>query len=203
MENEDVLPGRTVIALLVKALPHRFLVFLGVAVGVAAAVIATVVLTPSRYDATSIVGLAPSTSANVASDAVRLATAQLSAGASDGVRLAAVEKAAGVPAGGLPANNVRAEQVPDTGLIQLVVSDRNPQTAAVLANALASNLAASADPRQLRGEVVRAANTPTAPSSPTRGLYTAAGVFAGVGVGLVLIYVLEIVWPGVPVRHSS
>lgn len=171
--------------------------FLAVFLGITGAVALLVAAAPSRYDAVSVVGFAPGPEASENADVVRLAASQAVAAATSRRVLLASETAADVPRGSLSATDVHAELVPETALVELVVSGRDPQVAARLADSLAAATVARVDPDRLRAEVVRGAEVPTSPAAPARGLYAAAGVFAGTLLALGVVLGLEVWRPRV------
>lgn len=178
-------------SLVLDAVRHRWMTLLGVALGVTAAAMVLVYLTPSRYDAQAIVGFAPNAEAPVSVDEVRLGASQSAMSATSRAMLTATEDEAGVPAGTLVADDVRAELIPETGMIQLVVSDTDPRVAAALADALAERLVSTGELDLLDAEVVIGAEVPTSAAAPARSLYAMAGLLAGLGLGVCVVVGLE------------
>lgn len=189
------------------ALTHRWPVLLAVAAGVAVAVAVIVALTPSRYDATSIVGFTPRLQEDrdpVGGDVLRVVVPEYVAAATSSDVLSAAEKVAGAPPGALEPKNVSAQLVPDTATVSLVVSAEDPQRAVLLADGVASALVGAADDGLLAARVVRTAEEPEGPAAPARTLYDAAGVIGGLGLGLALVLALEAWRPRVrTTRHLS
>lgn len=194
-------------ALTADALTHRWPVLLAVAAGVAVAVAVIVAMTPSRYDATSIVGFTPRLQEDrdpVGGDVLRVVVPEYVAAATSSDVLSAAEKAAGAPPGALEPKDVSAQLVPDTATVSLVVSAEDPQRAVLLADGVASALVGAADDGLLAARVVRTAEEPEGPAAPARALYDAAGVVGGLGLGLALVLTLEAWRPRVrTTRHLS
>lgn len=183
--------SRTGILLLAEALRHRLYTFLAISISVVVAVVVLLLLTPSRYDATATVGFSPAADQPASTDLVQLFVSEASVAATSSQILLAAEETAGVPSGTLVAEDILADQIPDTGLIQLVVSDEDPQVAASLADALAEALVAEVDTDFLEAQVIKSAQTPDAPAAPARALFIIAGILAGIGLGLGVVLSLE------------
>ncbi len=194
-------------ALTTDALTHRWPVMLAVAAGVALAVAAVVAATPSRYDATSIIGFTPGVVEDrepVGGDVLRVVVPEYVAAATSERVLTAAEQEAGAPSGSLSASAVDVQLVPDTATVQLVVSDGDPERAARLADAVALALVEEAEGGLLTARMVRPATEPTSAAAPARVLYAAAGVVAGLGLGLAVVLGLEAWRPRVrTTRHLA
>lgn len=183
--------SRTGILLFAEALRHRLRTFLTISIGVVVAVVILLLMTPSRYDATAIVGFSPADDQPASTDLVQLFVSEASVAATNSQTLLLAEELAQVPSGTLDADDVLADQVPETGLIELIVSDEDPQVAASLANSLAEVLVAEVDTDFLEAAVIKRAPAPDAPAAPARGLFLIAGILAGVGLGLGVVLGLE------------
>lgn len=191
VSDESVADQRSAGTILLNAVRHRLVTFVAVAIGVTAAILVIVAMAPSRYDAEAIVGFAPTAELPATIDEVRLRAAEAAVLATSRPLLSATEKATGAASGTLTSDDVHAELVPDTGMVQLLVSDGDPESAAALAEALAAQVVAENGGDGLRAQVIKGAEVPTSAAAPATGLYSFAALLSGLGLGVAVVVGLE------------